>query len=147
MLRKKLTVLLAAVLAMVLGISVPAAAQVSTAPTSTTVFVPPQIIDTGGHQYRVRSPGGTLACSGAPFTTPSGSCTPLGDRTPDPGLVCDIPASVLAFGVLQLSAFACHTSSVPETEITPAPTGVGGTGSNQFVTTDNPDSFNSVRFR
>jgi hypothetical protein len=147
MLRKKLMVLLAAVLAMVSGVSSPAAAQVGPAPGPTTVFVPPQIIDAGGHQYRVRSPGGTLACSGAPFTTPSGTCTPLGDRAPDPGLVCDSPARVLAFGVLPLSAFACHTPSVPETEITPAPSDLIGTGSNQFVTTDNPNSFNSVRFR
>ena len=118
MLRKKL-MLLAAMLAMVLGIAVPAVAQVGgSAPPQTTVYVPPQILDAGGRQYRVSPPGGTLACSGAPYTAPSGSCTPLGDRTPDPGLVCDMPANVLLFGVLQLSAFACHTSSAPET--TPA---------------------------
>src|SRR5919202_815004 len=120
MLRKKLMVLLvllAVVLAMVIGTTIPAAAQVggSAPPQTTTVYVPPQILDAGGHQYRVSSPGGTLACSGAPYTAPSGSCTPLGDRTPDPGLVCDMPANVLAFGVLPLSAFACHTSSASET--------------------------------
>jgi len=103
--------LLAAMLAMVLGIAVPAVAQVGSAPQNTTVFIPAQTLDVGGHQYKVSPPGGTLACSGAPYTAPSGSCTPLGARSPDPGLVCDMPANVLAFGVLQLSAFACHTSS------------------------------------
>ena len=120
MLRKRLMVLvlLAVVLAMVLGIAVPAVAQVggSAPPQTTTVYVPPQIIDAGGHQYRVSPPGGTLACSGAPYTAPSGTCTPLGDRRPDPGLICDMPANVLAFGILPLSAFACHTAS----ETTPA---------------------------
>ena len=103
--------LLAAMLAMMLGIAVPALAQVGSAPQGTTVFVPAQTLDVGGHQYKVAPPGGTLACTGAPYTAPTGSCTPLGARTPDPGLVCDMPASVLAFGVLQLSAYACHTSS------------------------------------
>ena len=107
----------AAVVAMVLGITVPAAAQVGgSASQQTTVFVLPQTIEAGGHQYRVPPPGGTLACSGAPYTAPSGTCTPLGDRKPDPGLVCDMPARVLAFGILPLSAFACHTAS----ETTPA---------------------------
>jgi hypothetical protein len=150
MLRKLM--LLAAMLAMVLGIAVPAVAQVGgSAPPQTTVYVPPQILDAGGHQYRVSSPGGTLACSGAPYTAPSGSCTPLGDRTPDPGLVCDMPAKVLAFGTLPLSAFACHTAA--ETETTPAstattPTSTGpGVVNRQFVITDGPDSFNTVTFR
>jgi hypothetical protein len=111
-------VLLGVMLAMVLGIAVPAVAQVGSAPQNTTVFVPAQTLDVGGHQYRVSPPGGTLACSGAPYTAPSGTCTPLGNRAPDPGLVCDMPTSVLAFGVLQLSAFACHTSSASGT--TPA---------------------------
>jgi hypothetical protein len=116
MLNRKL-MLLAAMLAMVLGIAVPAMAQVGSVPQYTTVFVPAQTLDVGGHQYKVSPPGGTLACSGAPYTAPSGSCTPLGARTPDPGLVCDMPASVLAFGVLQLSAFACHTSSAADSDI------------------------------
>ena len=121
MLRKKL-MLLAAMLAMVLGIAVPAVAQVGgSAPPQTTVYVPPQVLEVGGHQYRVSPPGGTLACSGEPYTAPSGTCTPLGDRMLDPSLVCNIPARVLAFGILPLSAFVCHTASAPEQEITPAP--------------------------
>ena len=143
----------AAVVAMVLGITVPAVAQVGgSAPPQTTVYVPPQILDAGGRQYRVSSPGGTLACSGAPYTAPSGSCTPLGDRTPDPGLACDMPASVLVFGTLPLSAFACHTASAPETTptstvTTPDSTGPADVVNRQFVTTDGPDSFNTVTFR
>jgi hypothetical protein len=151
MLSKK-WMLLAVMLVMVLGIAVPAVAQVGSAPQKTTVFVPPQTLDAGGHQYRVPPPGGTLACSGAPYTAPSGTCTPLGDGTPDPGLVCDIPARVLTFGILPLSAFACHTASAPET--TPASTGTIPTSTDpadvvnrQFVTTDDPNSFNIVTFR
>jgi hypothetical protein len=116
MLSKK-WVVLAVMLTMVLGIAVPAVAQVGSAPQkTTTVFVPPQTLDAGGHQYRVPPPGGTLACSGAPYTAPSGTCTPLGDGMPDPGLVCDIPARVLTFGILPLSAFECHTASTSPTQ-------------------------------
>jgi len=142
--------LLAAMLAMMLGIAVPALAQVGSAPQGTTVFVPAQTLDVGGHQYKVAPPGGTLACTGAPYTAPTGSCTPLGARTPDPGLVCDMPASVLAFGVLQLSAYACHTSSdtsPASTGTTPTSTDSAGVLNRQFVTTDDPNSFNSVTFR
>ena len=152
MLSRKL-MLLAAMLAMVLGIAVPAVAQVGgSTPPQTTVYVPPQTLDAGGHQYRVSPPGGTLACSGAPYTAPSGSCTPLGDRKPDPGLVCDMPARVLAFGILPLSAFSCHTASETETipastATTPTSTGPADVVNRQFVITDGPDSFNTVTFR
>src|ERR671933_2844950 len=115
MLRKKL-MLPAVILAMGLGSAAPALAQqVGSAPPQTTLFVPPQTINAGGHQYTVHPPGGTLACSGEPYTAPSGTCTPLGNTTPDPGLACDVPARFLAFGILPLSAFACHTASAPET--------------------------------
>ena len=113
MLRKKL-MLLAVMLAMVLGIAVPAVAQVSPS-QNTILFVPAQSLDAGGHKYTVDPPGGTLACSGEPYTAPSGTCTPLGNRMPDPGLACDVPVRFLAFGILPLSAFACHTASAPET--------------------------------
>ena len=146
MLRKKLMVLLlAAVLAMVSGICLPATAQVGgSAPPQTTVYVPPQILEVGGHQYRVSPPGGTLACSGTPYTAPSGTCTPLGDRMPDPSLVCDMPARVLAFGILPLSAFECYT---PSTTSAPVDLERITPGSRQFLITDDPNSFNSVRFR
>ncbi len=148
MLRKKLMVLvlLAVVLAMVMGTTIPAAAQVggSAPPQTTTVYVPPQILEVGGHQYRVSPPGGTLACSGTPYTAPSGTCTPLGDRMPDPSLVCNIPARVLAFGILPLSAFECYT---PSTTSAPVDLERITPGSRQFLITDDPNSFNSVRFR
>jgi hypothetical protein len=146
----------AVMLAMVLGIAVPAAAQVGSAPPQTTLFVPPQTINAGGHQYTVHPPGGTLACSGEPYTAPSGTCTPLGNRTPDPGLACDVPVRFLAFGILPLSAFACHTASEAtpaSTGTTPASTGTTPTSTDpdvvnrQFVTTDDPNSFNIVTFR
>jgi hypothetical protein len=147
MLRKRLMalLLLAVVLAMVVGTTMPATAQLGgSAPPQTTVFVPPQTLDVGGHQYKVSPPGGTLACSGASYTAPSGTCTPLGDRTPNPGLVCDIPARVLAFGILPLSAFECHT---PSTTSAPVDLENVSPGSRQFLITDDPNSFNSVRFR
>ncbi|HZB81959.1 MAG TPA: hypothetical protein VE288_03815 [Rubrobacteraceae bacterium] len=147
----------AVMLAMVLGIAVPALAQVSP-PPQTTLFIPPQSIDAGGHKYTVDPPGGTVACSGEPYTAPSGTCAPLGNRMPDPGLACDVPVRFLAFGILPLSAFACHTASAPETTpastgTTPASTGTTPTSTDpdvvnrQFVTTDDPNSFNIVTFR
>ena len=158
MLRKKLMLLmvLVAVLAMVVGSTIPVAAQVGPAPQNTTLYVPPQTINAGGHNYTVDPPGGTLACSGAPYTAPSGTCTPLGNRMPDPGLACDVPVRFLAFGILPLSAFACHTASETtpaSTGTTPASTGTTPTSTDpdvvnrQFVTTDDPNSFNIVTFR
>ena len=113
MLSRKL-MLPAVMLAMVLGIAVPAVAQVGPS-QNTILFIPAQSIDAGGHKYTVHPPGGTVACSGEPYTAPSGTCTPLGNRMPDPGLACDVPVRFLAFGILPLSAFACHTASAPET--------------------------------
>ena len=158
MLSRKL-MLPAVMLAMVLGIAVPALAQqVSPGSQKTTLFIPAQSIDAGGHKYTVHPPGGTVACSGEPYTAPSGTCAPLGNRMPDPGLACDVPVRFLAFGILPLSAFACHTASAPETTpastgTTPASTGTTPTSTDpdvvnrQFVTTDDPNSFNIVTFR
>ena len=156
MLSRKL-VLPAVMLAMVLGIAVPALAQqVSPGSQKTTLFIPAQSIDAGGHKYTVHPPGGTVACSGEPYTAPSGTCTPLGNRMPDPGLACDAPVRFLAFGILPLSAFACHTASEAtpaSTGTTPASTGTTPTSTDpdvvnrQFVTTDDPNSFNIVTFR
>ena len=146
----------AVMLAMVLGITVPALAQVNPGPQNTILFIPPQSIDAGGHKYTVHPPGGTVACSGEPYTAPSGTCTPLGNRMPDPGLACDVPVRFLAFGILPLSAFACHTASETtpaSTGTTPASTGTTPTSTDpdvvnrQFVTTDDPNSFNIVTFR
>jgi hypothetical protein len=138
-LQEKLT-LLAAVLMMVTGITVPAVAQVASAATQTIVYVPPQAADS----FTVPDPGGTLSCSGAPFTAPSGTCTSLGDGPPGSSLVCDIPTTVLAFEVVRLSAFECRA---PDT--TPGPVDLENIspGNRQFVITDDPNSFNSVRFR
>ncbi len=115
MLRKKLMVvlLLAAMLAMVLGGTVPAVAQNSSAPVRTIVFVPAQ---TAG-DLRVPDPGGTLSCSGTPYSAPSGTCTPLGSGMIAEGQVCDTPTTVTVFGSIQLSAFECHapnTTSAPD---------------------------------
>ena len=135
--------LLAAVLTMVLGITLPAVAQqgAPAAPQLIILFVPPQNVG----NFTVPEPGGILSCSGEPFTAPSGSCTSLGVGMPDPSLaVCDIPASVLAFGVVWLSAFECHapnTTSAPLTDIENI-----SPGSRQFLITDDPNSFNRVRF-
>ena len=148
----------AVMLAMVLGIAAPALAQqVGSGPQKTTaLFIPAQSIDAGGHKYTVHPPGGTVACSGEPYTAPSGTCTPLGNRMPDPGLACDVPVRFLAFGILPLSAFACHTASETtpaSTGTTPASTGTTPTSTDpdvvnrQFVTTDDPNSFNIVTFR
>ncbi len=142
MLSRKL-MLPAVMLAMVLGIAVPALAQVSPSP-KTTLFIPAQSIDAGGHKYTVHPPGGTVACSGEPYTAPSGTCTPLGNRTPDPSLACDVPARFLAFGILPLSAFECYT---PSTTSAPVDLERITPGSRQFLITDDPNSFNSVRFR
>ena len=137
--QEKLTLLMA-VLIMVAGFAVPAVAQVAPAATQTIVFVPPQTVDS----FAVRDPGGTLACSGAPFTAPSGTCTSLGAGPPGSGLVCDIPTTVLAFDTVRLSAFECHTL-----DTTSAPVDLENIspGNRQFVTTDDPNSFSSARFR
>ena len=120
MFRTKLMVLLllAAVLAMVLGGTVPAVAQNSSTPARTTVFVPAQ---TAG-DLRVPDPGGTLSCSGTPYSAPSGTCTPLGNGMIAEGQVCDTPTTVTVFGSIQLSAFECHA---PNTTSTPDITLVG----------------------
>ena len=120
-------VLLAAVLAMVLASSVPAVAQQGVgdtapaapqqstpAPATTTVLVPAQ---TAGN-YTVPDPGGTLSCTGTPYTSPSGTCTPVGKGMVAEGQVCDTPTAVTVFGTTQLSAFECHAPTSP----TPAPT-------------------------
>jgi hypothetical protein len=138
-LQEKLT-LMAAVLMMVAGITVPAVAQVTPAATQTIVFIPPQTVDS----ITVHVPGGTLSCSGAPFTAPSGTCTSLGDGPPGSGLVCDIPTTVLAFELVRLSAFECHA---PDTAPAPIDLENISPGNRQFVITDDPNSFNSVRFR
>jgi hypothetical protein len=105
MLKKKLMVLLAAVLAMVLGSSVPAVAQQNgSAPAKNTVFVPAQSVGS----YTVAEPGGTLSCTGTPYSAPSGTCTPLGVGMIAEGQVCDTPTTVTVFGTTQLSAFECH---------------------------------------
>jgi hypothetical protein len=131
--------LLAAVMMMV-GITVPAMAQVAPAATQTIVFVPSQTV----YNLTVPDPGGTLSCSGAPFTAPSGTCTSLGAGPPGAGLVCDVPSTVLAFEVVQLSAFECHA---PDTTSAPIDLEHVSPGSRQFVMTDDPNSFNSVQFR
>ena len=138
-LREKLT-LLAAVLMMVVWITVPAVAQVAPAATQTILYVPPQNVDS----FTVPDPGGTLSCSGAPFTAPSGTCTSLGAGPPGAGLVCDVPTTVLAFEVVRLSAFECHA---PDTTSGPVDIENVSPGNRQFVITDDPNSFNSVRFR
>ena len=113
MLKKKLMVLLAAVLAMMLTSSVPAVAQQNgSAPAKSTVFVPAQ----SAGSYTVPDPGGTLSCSGTPYSAPSGTCTPVGKGMIAEGQVCDTPTTVTVFGSTQLSAFECHapaTTSAP----------------------------------
>jgi hypothetical protein len=138
-LREKLT-LLAAVLMMVVWITVPAVAQVAPAATQIILYVPSQNVD----NFTVPDPGGTLSCSGAPFTAPSGTCTSLGAGPPGAGLVCDVPTTVLAFEVVRLSAFECHA---PDTASGPVDIENVSPGNRQFVITDDPNSFNSVRFR
>ena len=134
--------LLAAMLTMVLGITIPAAAQVAPIAAPTIVFVPAQSVG----DVRVPEPGGTLSCSGEPFTAPSppGTCTSLGAGLVADGLVCDTLTTVLAFGVIPLSAFECHT---PSTTSAPVDLERISPGSRQFLITDDPNSFNSVRFR
>jgi len=119
---------LAAVLAMVLASSVPAVAQQGVggttapaapqqsapAPATTNVFVPAQKADS----YTVPDPGGTLSCTGTPYTAPSGTCTPAGKGMVAEGQTCDTPTTVTVFGTTQLSAFECHAP----TSSTPAPT-------------------------
>jgi hypothetical protein len=109
MLSKKLMVLLGAVLAMVLGSAAPAVAQNASTPAKTTVFVPAQ---TAG-SYRVPDSGGTLSCSGTPYSAPSGTCTPVGNGMVADGQVCDTPTAVTVYGSTQLSAFECHAPTSP----------------------------------
>jgi hypothetical protein len=113
LMKKKLMVLLAATLvATVLATSVPAVAQQNASNPAVTVFVPAQ---TAGN-YTVPDPGGTLSCTGTPYTAPSGTCTPAGKGMVAEGQVCDTPTAVTVFGTTQLSAFECHapdTSSAP----------------------------------
>jgi hypothetical protein len=136
MLSKKLMVLLGAVLAMVLGSAVPAVAQDAatpaqnaatpaqnaatpaqnaSTPAKTTVFVPAQ---TAGN-YRVPDPGGTLSCSGTPYSAPSGTCTPAGNGMVANGQVCDTPTTVTVYGSTQLSAFECHAPTSPTLPTSP----------------------------
>ena len=113
LMKKKLMVLLAATLvATVLATSVPAVAQQNASNPAVTVFVPAQ---TAGN-YTVPDPGGTLSCTGTPYTAPSGTCTPVGKGMVAEGQVCDTPTAVTVFGTTQLSAFECHaadTGSAP----------------------------------
>src|SRR5437588_3427055 len=105
MLKKKLMVLLAAVLAMMLTSSVPAVAQQNLpTPAKSTVFVPAQ----SAGSYTVPDPGDTLSCSGTPYSAPSGTCTPVGKGMIAEGQVCDTPTTLTVFGSTQLSAFECH---------------------------------------
>jgi hypothetical protein len=123
--KKKLIVLLGAVLAMVLGSSIPAVAQQGvggTAPAApqqsasapaakTTVFVPAQSVGS----YTVAEPGGTLSCTGTPYSAPSGTCTPVGKGMVAEGQVCDTPTAVTVFGTTQLAAFECHAPTTSPT--------------------------------
>jgi hypothetical protein len=119
LMKKKLMVLLAATLvATVLATSVPAVAQQNASNPAVTVFVPAQ---TAGN-YTVPDPGGTLSCTGTPYTAPSGTCTPAGKGMVAEGQVCDTPTSVTVFGTTQLSAFECHA---PDTGSAPNLTLVG----------------------
>src|ERR671939_122247 len=108
---------------MVVWITVPAVAQVAPAATQTIRYVPPQNVDS----FTVPDPGGTLSCSGAPFTAPSGTCTSLGA-----GPVCDVPTTVLASEVVRLSAFECHA---PDTASGPVDIENFSPGNRQFVIT------------
>ena len=128
MLSKKLMVLLAAVVVTMLGSAVPAVAQNVPTP-KTTVYIPEQTVG----KLHVPQGGGTLSCSGSPYTAPSGSCTPLGKGQIADGQVCDTPTIVTVFGSTQLSAFECHVptqfdlhdlaspDSSPTQDLTPAP--------------------------
>ncbi len=108
--KKLMVVLLAATLvATMLATSVPAVAQQNASNPAVTVFVPAQ---TAGN-YTVPDPGGTLSCTGAPYTAPSGTCTPVGKGMVAEGQVCDTPTAVTVFGTTQLSAFECHAPTSP----------------------------------
>jgi len=111
--KKSMVLLLAAALvAMLLATSVPAVAQQNASNPAVSVFVPAQ----QSGSYTVPDPGGTLSCTGTPYTAPSGTCTPLGKGMIAEGQVCDTPTAVTVFGTTQLSAFECHapdTGSAP----------------------------------
>ena len=109
MLSKKLMVLLAAVVVTMLGSAVPAVAQNVPTPAKTTVYIPEQTVG----RFHVPQGGGTLSCSGSPYTAPSGTCTPLGKGQIADGQVCDRPTIVTVFGSTQLSAFECHVPTSP----------------------------------
>jgi len=129
MLSKKSMVLLAAVVVTMLGSAVPAVAQNVPTPAKTTVYIPEQTVG----KFHVPKGGGTLSCSGSPYTAPSGTCTPLGKGQIADGQVCDTPTIVTVFGSTQLSAFECHVptqfdlhdlaspDSSPTQDLTPAP--------------------------
>jgi hypothetical protein len=137
--KKKKLVLVTAVVAMVVGITVPAAAQNVPNPPQTTVYVPEQTVGS----LHVPQSGGTLSCSGTPYTAPSGTCTPLGNGMVAEGQLCDIPTTVTFFGSTQLSAFECHTP-----DITPASHDiVGGSGNDQFVVQDPSSQSGRITFR
>jgi hypothetical protein len=106
LIKKKLMVLLLAgmLVAMMLATSVPAVAQQNASNPAVTVFVPAQ----SAGSYTVPDPGGTLSCTGSPYTAPSGTCTPVGKGMIAEGQVCDTPTAVTVFGTTQLSAFECH---------------------------------------
>ena len=103
---------------LLLATTTPAAAQNASTPAKITVFVPAQ---TAGN-YRVPDPGGTLSCSGTPYSAPSGTCTPVGNGMVADGQVCDTPTTVTVYGSTQLSAFECHA---PDTTSAPNITLVG----------------------
>jgi hypothetical protein len=92
------------IIVLLLATATPTVAQNASAPAKSTVFVPAQTVG----NYSVPEPGGTLSCTGTPYSAPSGTCTPLGSGMIAEGQVCDTPTAVTVFGTTQLSAFVCH---------------------------------------
>jgi len=102
--RLRLVLVVVTMMVLLLVAASPTVAQQNASNPAVSVFVPAQ----QSGSYTVPDPGGTLSCTGTPYTAPSGTCTPLGKGMIAEGQVCDTPTAVTVFGTTQLSAFECH---------------------------------------